>query len=257
MLFKSSRETTVALPDGLALRCEQITKEFGSGQTRIQVLRGVDFSVRLGEMMFLVGPSGCGKTTLISVLAGLLTPNSGTLTVFGQSLRKLRGGRLVDFRAQNIGFIFQQFNLLPTLTAAENAAVPLIGQHVSFGRAVRMAGDMLDRLGMQAHKRKYPSQLSGGQQQRVAIARALVHSPRLVICDEPTASLDAETGQTVMKLLRELAVTPERSVIVVTHDDRIYKYADRISSMSDGSIVEVVDSPSKLAPPPISLGSSS
>lgn len=240
------RELPVSIPDGMALHCEAITKEFGSGQTRIQVLRGVDFSVRLGEMMFLIGPSGCGKTTLISVLAGLLTPNSGTVSVFGQSMRKLRGGRLVDFRGKNVGFIFQQFNLLPTLTAAENAAVPLIGQGMSFGRAVRTAGEMLDRLGMQAHKRKLPTQLSGGQQQRVAIARALVHGPRLVICDEPTASLDAETGQTVMKLLRELAVTPERAVIVVTHDDRIYKYADRISSMSDGRIIETVDNPSKL-----------
>lgn len=255
MLFSFRKhETPTTTPDGLALHCEAITKEFGSGQTRIQVLRGVDFSVRLGEMMFLIGPSGCGKTTLISVLAGLLTPNSGTLTVFGQSLRKLRGGRLVDFRGKNIGFIFQQFNLLPTLTAAENAAVPLVGQGMSFGRAVRTAGQMLDRLGMQAHKRKYPTQLSGGQQQRVAIARALVHGPRLVICDEPTASLDAETGQTVMKLLRELAVTPERSVIVVTHDDRIYKYADRISSMSDGRIIELVDSPSKLTAPTVSSG---
>lgn len=249
MLFRNRQpEARPASQDGLALHCEGITKEFGSGQTRVQVLRGVDFSVRLGEMMFLIGPSGCGKTTLISVLAGLLTPNSGSLTVFGESLRKLRGGRLVDFRAANVGFIFQQFNLLPTLNAAENVAVPLIGQRMSFGRAVRAAGDMLDRLGMQAHKRKYPTQLSGGQQQRVAIARALVHSPRLVICDEPTASLDAETGQTVMKLLRELAVTPERSVVVVTHDDRIYKYADRISSMSDGRIVEVVDNPAQLSP---------
>lgn len=246
MFFKSQSDSIAPSQDGLALHCEQITKEFGSGQTRIQVLRGADFSVRLGEMMFLVGPSGCGKTTLISVLAGLLTPSGGTLTVFGQSLRKLRGGRLVDFRGKNIGFIFQQFNLLPTLTAAENAAVPLIGQRMRFSRAVRVAGEMLDKLGMQAHKHKYPTQLSGGQQQRVAIARALVHSPRLVICDEPTASLDAETGQTVMKLLRELAVTPERAVIVVTHDDRIYKYADRISSMSDGRIIEVLDSPSKI-----------
>jgi putative ABC transport system ATP-binding protein len=174
--------------------------------------------------------------------------------VLGQSLKKLRGGRLVDFRAKNIGFIFQQFNLLPTLTAAENAAVPLIGQHMSFGRAVRKASEMLERLGMQAQLRKYPSQLSGGQQQRVAIARALVHSPRLVICDEPTAALDAETGQTVMKLLRELAVTSERAVIVVTHDDRVYKFADRISSMSDGRIIEVVDNPSKLSSHSIATG---
>lgn len=244
MLFRSlfsSRNppATQSMDLDLAASCKGITKEFGSGSTRIQVLRGVDFSVRLGELMFLVGPSGCGKTTLISILAGLLTPNSGEIQVLGKSLRTLRGGRLVDFRASNIGFIFQQFNLLPTLTAAENAAVPLLAQHVSFGKAVRQAGLLLDKLGMQAHKNKLPSQLSGGQQQRVAIARALVHSPRLVICDEPTASLDAQTGQTVMQLLRDLAVTVDRAVIVVTHDDRVYKFADRISTMSDGMIVDV------------------
>ncbi len=226
----------------LAARCVGVTREFGSGQAKIQVLRGADFSAKLGEMMFLVGPSGCGKTTLISVIAGLLTANSGEVEVLGMSLKKLRGGRLVDFRAKNVGFIFQQFNLLPTLTAAENAAVPLIGQGMSFGRAVHAASELLERLGMKDHIRKYPTQLSGGQQQRVAIARALVHRPRLVICDEPTASLDAETGQTVMKLLRELAVSPERGVIVVTHDDRIYKYADRISNMSDGRIIDVTNS---------------
>ena len=231
-----------AMPEGVAVRCSDVTKDFGSGQARVRVLRGVEFVARYGEMTFLVGPSGCGKTTLISILAGLLTANSGEIDVLGQSLKKLRGGRLVDFRGSNIGFIFQQFNLLPTLTASENAAVPLIIRGMPFGRAVRQAGEMLTRLGMQDHRRKYPQQLSGGQMQRVAIARALVHDPKLVVCDEPTASLDADSGQTVMKLLRSLAVASERAVIVVTHDDRIFHYADRIAHMSDGKIVDTVSS---------------
>jgi len=227
----------------VAARCIGVTKEFGSGPTRIRVLRGVDFQATFGEMTFLVGPSGCGKTTLISVIAGLLTANAGQVEVLGTALSTLRGGRLVDFRGKNIGFIFQQFNLLPTLTAAENASVPLIGRGMRFGRAVRQAGEMLARLDMQDHRHKYPNQLSGGQQQRVAIARALVHSPKLVICDEPTASLDATTGQTVMSMLRELAVASDRAVIVVTHDDRIFPFADRIAHMSDGQIVDMQKRP--------------
>lgn len=229
--------------DGFAVRCRGIVKEFGSGQTRIRVLRGIDLDVRLGETTFLVGPSGCGKTTLISVIAGLLKPNEGSLEVMGRDLIAMRSGRLVDFRANNLGFIFQQFNLLPALNAAENAAVPLIVQGFGFRKAVRAAEALLDRLEMGKHKHKYPNQLSGGQQQRIAIARALVHEPRLVICDEPTASLDAETGHAVMELLRELASASDRAVIVVTHDNRIYPFADRIVSMTDGQIVSS-DTPS-------------
>jgi len=226
-----------------AVICCNIVKEFGAGQTRVRVLRGVDFQARFGEISFLVGPSGCGKTTLISVLAGLLTPNSGRVEILGQSLTALRGGALVNFRAQNLGFIFQQFNLIPTLTAVENASVSLVAQGMGLSQAVRVAGAMFDRLGMKDQRYKYPNQLSGGQQQRVAIARALVHSPRLVICDEPTASLDAEAGHSVMQMLKELALAPDRAVIVVTHDDRIFSFADRISSMSDGLITRVTVRP--------------
>jgi len=196
-----------------------------------------------GEITFLVGPSGCGKTTLISIIAGLLTPDAGQLDVLGQRLGKLRGGRLVDFLAHNLGFIFQQFNLIPTLTAVENASVSLVAQGVGLGKAVKMAGEMFDRLGMKDQRYKYPNQLSGGQQQRVAIARALVHKPRLVICDEPTASLDAETGRAVMLMLKELALASTRAVIVVTHDDRIHSFADRINHMSDGLITGVTTQP--------------
>jgi len=223
----------------LAVQCHGVVKEFGSGQARIQVLRGIDLEIYVGETTFLVGPSGCGKTTLISVIAGLLRANEGVVSLFGEKTSQMRGGTLVHFRAMNLGFVFQQFNLLPALNAAENAAVPLVVQGMSLSKAVRKANELLERLEMGKHKNKYPNQLSGGQQQRIAIARALVHNPRLVICDEPTASLDAQTGHAVMKMLQELASAPGRAVIVVTHDSRIYSFADRIATMSDGQITSV------------------
>lgn len=223
----------------LAVLCRGVVKEFGSGQARIRVLRGIDLDIQIGETTFLVGPSGCGKTTLISVIAGLLRPNEGTVEMFGEKTSKMPSGKLVRFRSTQLGFIFQQFNLLPALTAAENAAVPLVVQGMSLSKAVRKASELLERLEMGKHKTKYPNQLSGGQQQRIAIARALVHEPRLVICDEPTASLDAQTGHAVMTMLQELASAPGRAVVVVTHDSRIYSFADRIVTMSDGQILSV------------------
>lgn len=230
-------EQNLATPQ--AARCRGVVKEFGSGQAKIRVLQGVDMDIRAGETTFLVGPSGCGKTTLISVIAGLLRPNEGTVELFGEKTSKMKSGQLVRFRSTQLGFIFQQFNLLPALTAAENAAVPLVVQGMSLGKAVRKSSELLARLGMGEHKSKYPNQLSGGQQQRIAIARALVHEPRLVICDEPTASLDAPTGHAVMAMLQELASAPDRAVVVVTHDSRIYSFADRIVTMSDGKITSV------------------
>jgi putative ABC transport system ATP-binding protein len=233
--------TTKSLPTStaLAVRCRGIAKDFGSGQAKIRVLRGIDLDVRTGETTFLVGPSGCGKTTLISVIAGLLKPNEGDVELFSKSTRTMRGSGLVGYRSKYLGFIFQQFNLLPALTAVENAAVPLVVQGMSLRKSVRIASEMLDKLDMGQHKQKYPNQLSGGQQQRIAIARALVHQPKLVICDEPTASLDAQTGHAVMEMLQSLASAPDRAVIVVTHDNRIYSFADTIVSMSDGQIVSV------------------
>ena len=223
-------------PGQLAVRCRGVEKQFGSGDARVRVLRGVDFSARAGEITFLVGPSGCGKTTLISILGGLLSFDAGEVDVLGTDLRRLKSGRLVDFRLENLGFIFQQFNLLPALTAAENTAVSLLARGVSNSRAVKLASDLLQQLGLEGHVKKYPNQLSGGQQQRVAIARALIHDPRLVICDEPTASLDAESGQAVMRLLRDLAVKPNRAVVIVTHDARIFPFANRIVRMLDGAV---------------------
>jgi putative ABC transport system ATP-binding protein len=223
----------------LAVECRAVDKYFGRGETRIQALRGVDLHVPFGELTMLVGPSGCGKTTLLSVIAGVLNATGGEVEVLGERVDVLSGDRLVQFRRKNLGFVFQQFNLLPALTAAENAAVPLLAAGLPRQPSVARAAALLDRLGMGDRVRAYPSELSGGQQQRVALARALVHDPRLIVCDEPTSALDAETGQQVMELLAAHAVHPDRATIVVTHDNRVFPFADRIARMEDGHIVSV------------------
>jgi putative ABC transport system ATP-binding protein len=220
-----------------------VTKEFGEGESKVRALRGIDLEIPAGEMTLLVGPSGCGKTTLISIIAGLLNPTAGTVEALGASLTQLRNGQLVRFRGENIGFVFQQYNLLPALTAAENAAVPLLIAGRPRKEAVAKATQMLDAVGIGEKAKALPSELSGGQQQRVAIARALLREPRLLVCDEPTAALDAQSGQTVMELLRRVAVQPGRAVIVVTHDSRVYRFGDRIVYMVDGKIDRVEETP--------------
>src|SRR5260370_30213181 len=181
---------------GPAVRCRGVTKEFVSGDRRVQALRGIDLDIPCGELALLVGPSGCGKTTLISLIAGLLEPTAGEVMVLGEDLRRMPGRRLVPFRGANIGFVFQQYNLLPALTAAENAAVPLLIARRPRSEAVRRARAMLGLVGLDDKTEALPAHLSGGQQQRVAIARALIHEPRLLVCDEPTAALDAHPRQT-------------------------------------------------------------
>jgi putative ABC transport system ATP-binding protein len=223
----------------LAVACRGITKEFGTGDARTLALRGVDLEVFDGELTLLVGESGCGKTTLISIIAGLLDPTQGGVQLFGTDLRRLSGRRLVQYRGEHIGFVFQQYNLLPALTAAENAAVPLLILGRPRREAVARATELLGELGMANKANALPSQLSGGQEQRVAIARALIHQPRLLVCDEPTAALDAHSGQVVMELIRRVAVRPGRAVIVVTHDARIFGFGDRIIYMSDGQVEKV------------------
>lgn len=223
----------------IAVSCQGTTKDFVQGTTRVQALRGVDLDFAAGEMTLLVGPSGCGKTTLLSIVAGILDPTAGRTKVLGEDLSRLGTSAKAIFRSRNIGFVFQQYNLLPALTAAENAAVPLCIAHWPRAKAVARAKELLAEVGLAHRVDQLPSQLSGGEQQRVAITRALIHEPRLIVCDEPTAALDAETGQHVMDLVRRVAVQPGRAVIVVTHDPRVYAFGDRIAYMNDGRIVKV------------------
>ncbi|MEW6733337.1 MAG: ABC transporter ATP-binding protein [Acidobacteriota bacterium] len=216
-----------------------VTKNFGAGETQVRVLKDINLEIYYGELFLLVGPSGCGKTTLLSILAGVLDATSGFITVFDTRIDKLSQSQKTGFRRGNIGFIFQQFNLVPTLTAAENVAVPLLLAKQPYTKALRAACKQLEILGLGERRDFRPAQLSGGQQQRVAIARALVAQPRLIVCDEPTAALDGETGQHVMSLLRSIGLNRDRAVVVVTHDSRIFHYGDRIAEMNDGRILSV------------------
>lgn len=222
----------------IAVRTRDLRKDFGDGLTRIEVLHGVNFEAFQGQLTFLVGPSGCGKTTLISVIAGLLDRSAGEVELFNHDIEKFSATERVLFRRKNLGFVYQQYNLLPALTAAENAAVPLLAAGIPRREAFDRAKAVLAKLGMGNRLDMLPNKLSGGQQQRVALARALVHEPRLILCDEPTAALDHATGESVMELLAENAVHPERAVIVVTHDSRVFHHADAIAHMDDGRIVK-------------------
>jgi len=223
----------------MAVECREVIRDFGDGDEKIRVLHGIDLDIPSGQMSLLVGPSGCGKTTLISIICGLLEPTAGRVSLFGTDRATLSDRELVSFRGRNIGFVFQQYNLLPALTAAENAAVPLIISGVPRQQAIARARETLGLVGLAPRADARPNQLSGGQQQRVAIARALVHEPKLLVCDEPTAALDAQSGQTVMELLRNVALQSERAVLIVTHDSRVFGYGDRIVHMSDGRIQRI------------------
>ncbi|MFN7020809.1 MAG: ABC transporter ATP-binding protein [Phycisphaerales bacterium] len=226
-------------PSELAVHCKGVVKGYQTGSTRVMALRGVDLQVRMGELMMLVGPSGCGKTTLISVMAGILDRDEGECSIFGYDFGEMSAGQRTRFRGQNVGFVFQAFNLLPSLSAAQNVAVPLLINGVPTSRAVREAREMLARVGLGDRTESLPRELSGGQQQRVAIARALVHKPRLIVCDEPTSALDHETGHVIMRMLKNVALDDNRALVIVTHDARIFGFADRIARMDDGHITDI------------------
>jgi putative ABC transport system ATP-binding protein len=232
---------TLDTPDAPVVRLRGVTKHYGEGGTRVQALRGVDLEVRRGELLMLVGPSGCGKTTLISVVAGILDADEGEIDVLGADVARLDSKALTRWRGRNVGFVFQAFNLIPTLSATENVAIPLLILGQPRRQALARARDVLAAMGLADKLDTPPAELSGGQQQRVAIARALVHEPRLIVCDEPTSSLDAETGHAVLELLRSRAVRADRALVIVTHDNRIFEFADRVAQMEDGRIRSVRD----------------
>lgn len=222
-----------------AVHVRGISKSFHQGDNAILALRDVNFDAKTNELLMVVGPSGCGKTTLLSVIAGTLDFDKGEIDIFDVELHLLSPSAITEFRRQTIGFIFQQYHLIPTINCLENVTVPLLLNGYSKKEAQERAAEALNKVGLKGREKESPRRLSGGQQQRVAIARALVHEPRLVICDEPTAALDAETGSKIMELMSDIARAPGRTVIVVTHDSRIFKYADRIARMDDGVVLSI------------------
>lgn len=223
----------------LAVYCRSIIKTYGAGVAKVEALRGVDLDVRRGELLMLVGPSGCGKTSLISIIAAILDQDSGTCEVLGHELQSMNPTERARFRGASIGFVFQVFNLLPTLTSLENVSVPLLINGLGRKQAEARASELLESVGLEDRRDALPAQLSGGQQQRVAIARALATDPKLIVCDEPTSNLDHDTGHGMMEILRTKAKSPDRAVVVVTHDTRILDFADRVARMDDGRIIEV------------------
>jgi putative ABC transport system ATP-binding protein len=225
----------------LAIDAKGIRKTYGTGDAAVTALRGVDLSASFGEMVALVGPSGCGKTTFISILAGLLSRDGGSMQLAGVDPDELNNHERTLWRRGNVGFIFQQFNLVPQISVIENVAIPLLLRGDSRKDSLERAAMLLERVGLKGREQARPTKLSGGQQQRVAIARSLVHGPRILVCDEPTSALDGETGQRVMELVREQGCGPDRLVVLVTHDERIFHFADRIVHMDDGRVTRVVD----------------
>lgn len=222
-----------------AIYCRNINKTYGEGEAKVFALRGVDLDVYQSELLMLVGPSGCGKTTFVSIISALLKADSGECCVLGDDLSKSSDDEKNYFRSHSIGFVFQSFNLLPALTAVENVAIPLLIQGVKRTIALKEAKIVLDTVGLGSRPYALSGELSGGQQQRVAIARALVHKPKIIICDEPTSSLDHESGQQIMELLRSLVKQENKTLVVVTHDNRIFSFADRMAYMDDGRIIQI------------------
>jgi putative ABC transport system ATP-binding protein len=223
--------------------CKNLVKIYGKGDSKVKALRGVDFTLDAGELVMLAGPSGCGKTTLISIIAGILNYDSGECTIFSRDWKNLSSSERALERGNKIGFVLQSYNLLPSLTVLENVLVPLTIQKKDLKVGKEKAIKILTDVGLEAKINSYPRSLSGGQQQRVAIARSLVHEPQLIVCDEPTSALDYENGLKVLELFRAVALKDKRSLIVVTHDQRIYHFADRIAKMDDGQIVETLTGP--------------
>ena len=222
-----------------AVTATGVVKWFGEGEARTQALRGVSLDAYFGEMLYIVGPSGSGKTTLLSVLSGILRPNEGSVVVDGHDIWQLATDRLADFRLRKIGFVFQDFHLFPRLTTAENVAIPLILKRVKWDDAMAEASKYLEAVGLHARADVPPVKLSGGEQQRVAIARAMAGRPDILIMDEPTASLDGDTGQAIVGFVKQHLLNEHRCILVVTHDSRIYEFATRILKMEDGRLTGV------------------
>lgn len=218
------------------LETRRVTKAFGEGEARVEALRGVDLAVQAGEMLAIMGRSGSGKSTLLTLLGGVDVPSTGQVLLEDRDLATMSDDERTLIRRQRIGFVFQQFNLLPILTAEENVALPMELDGVPQAEAMERAREMLDRVGMTARRAHLPGKMSGGEQQRVAVARALVIRPAIVLADEPTGNLDSVTGQRLSGLLRELVDQQGQTIVLVTHDPAVAALADRVIYLSDGLV---------------------
>ena len=220
-----------------AIKATGVTKWFGEGEARTVAVKAVDLNADFGEMVYIVGPSGSGKTTLLSILSGILKPDEGTVTMHGRDLWSLPENELADFRLNRIGFVFQDYHLFPRLTTAENVAIPLILKRKHWQDAINEAEKYLEIVGLKTRAPLPPVKLSGGEQQRVAIARAMISQPDILIMDEPTASLDGDTGRSILSIVKANVLNERRCILVVTHDSRIGEFASRILRMEDGKVL--------------------
>lgn len=225
--------------DAPAVKATDLAKWFGEGEARTYAVRGVSFEARFGEMLYIVGPSGSGKTTLLSMISGILRPNEGTVAVEGREIWGLPSDEIAEFRLTKVGFVFQDYHLFPRLTTVENVAIPLILKKLDWQQSLATAMEYLEIVGLKDRAQLPPVKLSGGEQQRVAIARAIAGRPDLLIFDEPTASLDGDTGRKIVDFVKSEILTEQRCIIIVTHDSRIYEYSDRIMRLEDGRITTV------------------
>jgi len=226
-----------------AISAKHVVKWFGEGQTRTTAVKDASFDAYFGEMLFIVGPSGSGKTTLLSIISGILRPNEGNVTVKGLDIWNLKNDELADFRLNTIGFVFQDYHLFPRLTTVENVAIPLILKKREWKDALSEAMEYLDIVGLKDRAQLPPVKLSGGEQQRVAIARAIVSRPDILVLDEPTASLDGDTGKMILSFVHDRILNDQRCILIVTHDSRIFEFADRMMHMEDGKITELEEHP--------------
>lgn len=227
--------------DGAVISVRDLYKIYRVGETKVRALNGVSFDIHRGEFCAIVGTSGSGKSTLLNMLAGLEKPTKGTILIAGEHMEKKNENQLVKFRREHIGFIFQSFNLLSTMNAQENVALPLTFQGVDKAKRIKKAKAMLALVGLKSHMKHRPNQMSGGQQQRVGIARALVVNPEIIFADEPTGNLDSNTSNEVMNLIKKIVREKNQTLVMVTHDDHLASFADRIFRISDGKIVSIID----------------
>lgn len=220
----------------VAISARNLQKWFGEGTARTRAVRDCSFDVSFGEMLYIVGPSGSGKTTLLSMISGILRPNGGEVLIDSTNIWTLSANMLAELRLHRIGFVFQDYHLFPRLSTVENVAIPLILRDMDWTEATGRALHYLDVVGLKDRAELPPVKLSGGEQQRVAISRAIVSEPEILILDEPTASLDGDTGKRIVAFVREKILSPTRCIVIVTHDARILEFSDRIMNMEDGRI---------------------